>query len=1036
MQRFFAMMTTLLIYTGLFLIALSLIHFSEYHGPVAKQGILDLSAWNATEDGALQLNGRWQFYPNQLLTPATIKTVQKNNERFIAVPENTRNSNSLKPYYANAGTYRLTIHSDRTQLLGLLATNIYSSSRFYINTILIGGSGKPSMGNDQIASFKPYVSYFTVHRGNNELLLQVSRTEGVTGWGITKPIILGTQQQISKKWDLSVFNDMVMVVSFFFMSLYFFGYFVQRRKDFHLLFFSIICLLFSLVISLLSPGRAIYIFFPNLPFPLLVILEAVSTLFIGVAMLLYLYFTYPALVNKKVVVIGTALSSATFLMDLTPWDLFMPTELFLHSFLAVSILAYASYIFILAIMKKVEGSIYLMAATLSISVFMIITVIRAYSSKPLIPLYSFSSLLFLLMLSLLISQRFANAFKRSESLARELVHNDHVKDTFIARTSHEFRTPLNAIINATQTLLAGDKRQTISNAQNTLQLINRISHRLSALINDILDLEKMKQGTMRFKPVPLDIYSTVQSEMGFYQLLAKEKRLSIINNIPIHLPFAFADENRFRQIINNLVGNAVQYTQSGKITLRSKLLEQSVEIMIADTGVGIPTSEHQSIFNMFERRDRLNQSEGAGLGLNIVKQLVELQGGKIWVQSTINVGSVFHFTVPLYDQRLVPSVCTLGTNRTVLEQHGSEVLMTTKPLTTPYHSSNISAPTIVVVDDDLDNLKILVDMLEGIPYHVVAAKNGKEALDEIVRSKPDLVILDLLMPGLSGYDVCTKIREHYSLTELPVLMLTAAILNEDKQEAFRAGANDILQKPYNFSEFAARLRGLILMKDAAGQAVTMEVAFLQSQIKPHFLYNVLNSIIALSYENIEHAREMIAQFASYLRDSFDFQNTSAMSTFKKELTLVRSYLMLEKMRFQNRLHVRITVDASIDFPLPPLMIQPLIENAVQHGISKRKSGGQVILTVTRQQNRYTVMIEDNGVGMDNEQIKKLQANETSSSVGLKNINDRLKHYYGTQLIIRSTVGKGTIVSYTLTSPSWKQQESEQERNGNDNENEN
>jgi signal transduction histidine kinase len=1034
-QRFFAMMTTLLIFSGIFLIALSSIHFTEYHGPVAKQGTLDISTWNAAEDGTIQMNGRWKFYPNQLLTPDTIKTVQKNKERFITVPENTRNSNSLKPYYVNAGTYRLTIHSDRTQLLGLLATNIFSSSRFYINTILIGGSGKPSMKNDQIASFKPYVSYFTVHRGNNELLLQVSRTEGVTGWGITKPIILGTQQQISKKWDLSVFNDMVMVVSFFFMSLYFFGYFVQRRKDFHLLFFSIICLLFSLVMSLLSPGRAIYIFFPNFPFPLLVLFEAVGTLFIGVAMLLYLYFTYPTLVNKKAVIIGTALSSATFLMDLTPFDFFMPIELFFHSFLAVSILLYASYIFILAIMKKVEGSIYLMAATLSISVFMVITIIRAYSSKPLIPLYSFSSLLFLLMLSLLISQRFANAFKRSESLARKLVHTDQVKDTFIARTSHEFRTPLNAIINAMQTLLAGDKKQTIGNALDTLQLVNRISHRLSALINDILDLEKMKQGTMRFKPVPLDIYSTVQSEMAFYQLLAKEKPLSIINNIPIHLPLAFADENRFRQIINNLVGNAVQYTQSGKITLSSKPLEQAIEIVVADTGVGIPASEHQSIFRMFERRDRLNQGEGAGLGLNIAKQLVELQGGKIWVQSTVNVGSVFHFTVPLYEQRLVPSVCVLGTNRTVLDQHGSEGLMTAQPLKTPYHSPNISAPIIAVVDDDLDNLKILVDMLEGIPYHVVAAKNGKEALDEIFRSKPDLVILDLLMPGMSGYDVCMKIREQYSLTELPVLMLTAAILNEDKKEAFRAGANDILQKPYNFSEFAARVRGLILMKAAASQAVTMEVAFLQSQIKPHFLYNVLNSMIALSYEDIDQTREMIAQFASYLRGSFDFQNTSAMSTFRKELMLIHSYLMLEKIRFQDRLHVQITVDASIDFSLPPLMIQPLIENAVQHGISKRKSGGQIVLNVIQQQTGYTITVKDNGIGMDNEQIKKIQANETSSGVGLKNINERLKHYYGTQLIIRSTLGEGTTVSYTLPSPSSKQQDSKNGRGAKNNEEE-
>lgn len=191
-------------------------------------------------------------------------------------------------------------------------------------------------------------------------------------------------------------------------------------------------------------------------------------------------------------------------------------------------------------------------------------------------------------------------------------------------------------------------------------------------------------------------------------------------------------------------------------------------------------------------------------------------------------------------------------------------------------------------------------MLEGVPYNVIAAKNGKEALEIISCTKLDLIILDLMMPDMTGFEVCMKIRERFSMVDLPVLMITAAIIGHDKYKAFHAGANDILQKPYHYSEFMARIQNLIMMKHTANQATRMEMAFLQSQIKPHFLYNVLNTIISLTHLDIEKAREVTEEFTNYLRMSFDFQNTSAISSFRHELSIINSYLSIEKTRFGNR----------------------------------------------------------------------------------------------------------------------------------------
>jgi signal transduction histidine kinase/CheY-like chemotaxis protein len=1003
MRRVIALFTVLLCYAGLSLIFISWSHFYEIGGPTAENGQIDLTHWNFEKDGILPLNGTWHFYPNRLLSPDDIHAGKGGTPQRVSVPNNAQ---SLKRNrIAQSGTYRLLLNAGHAgQMFGLQTTIIYSANRIYMNGRLIGHSGTPAIGHRLRASLRPYVAYFPLKKGTNELIVQSARLFGTTSWDIAKPIFFGTQSQITDRHGRDLFNDMVMIIPFFFMALYFFGYYLQRRRDIHLLFFSIFCLLFSIAVSWIGRARVIYLFFPDLSLNALTVLEAVNTIALTIAVFLYLYFAFSRLVSKHIIEMIVTLSLITLLLDFLPFDVFTGPTMLLHSFLAISAVLYASYIFILATIQKMEGGIYLTLAAFSMSIYVIITTINAYSSKAFNSVYSISSLIFLLMLSLVMSKRFSAAFDRSESLTRELTRTARLKDEFLAKTSHEFRTPLNGIVNIAQTLMSGNKQKTIGEEKKKLQMIVRIGYRLSAVVNDILDLEKIKQGELALKRVPLDVSTTVKAELPFYRMLAEKKGLTVIDHVPSGLPLVFADENRFRQILNNLVDNAIKYTASGRITLSATLLEEAIEISVSDTGPGIPAPEQAMIFQAFKRRDQWNQSEGAGLGLSIVAQLTELQNGRVWVNSAAGRGSAFHFTMPLFDAKR-----GAGAGASVRVRHEAGERPPQKPApSTPYRSPHVNAPEILVVDDDTDNLNILIDMLEGIPYNVAAASSGTEALRMLMDQTPDLVILDVMMPGMSGFEVCRKIREQYTLIDLPVLMLTAAIINEDKHLAFRAGANDILQKPFNFSEFSARIHGLILMKQAAGQATNMEVAFLQSQIRPHFLYNVLNSIIALSYDDVEKSREMTAEFATYLRRSFDFRNTSAMSTFRNELALVKSYLVIEKMRFQDRIRFQIDVPDGIDFTLPPLLIQPLVENAVRHGIGKRKTGGTVTLSVRQEEGNRLIRVADDGVGMTQEQIASLLSGK-SRSVGLKNINSRLKHLYGNSLQVVSQPGKGTIV---------------------------
>lgn len=1010
MKEKFIFISIIFGYAALFMVFIAIDHLSGSTLPEAKHGVMNLENWDFQKDGNVQLNGKWTLYPNQILSPKEIASAKGKDPLFVDVPSNVKLAK--QGINVDYGTYKLTIKSKLdNQVFGISTSFIYSANRSYFNGQVIGQSGSPSNKPDFTAQNRPYTSFFPLHKGDNELVVQFSNFGKTPGWGIAKPITFGTQDQIVRENKISFLNDTVMITAFFITGLYFLGFYLQRKKDKHLLFFSVMCLLFSFIILMIGKERIIFLLFPSISFSLLNSMRAISTVFVSIAVFLYLYFAYREIVSKRFILIATVSCGLVLIIDFLTVGFIGHSSYILHSVLAVSTLVYITYIFTIAAIRKMEGSLYLTIASISMSAFVILTTISAYTGKTAFSfnsIYSLPTVIALLAIVLLMAQQFAGAFRENEVLSWKLLRVDRLKDEFIAKTSHEFKTPLNSIINICQTLLAGKGKRTIEEEKENMQLVIRMGYRLSNLVNDILDLEKIKQGMLQIHPVPVDIYALVCSEMNFYNLLSRHKNLNMMNHIPDDLPLVLADENRFRQILTNLVDNAIKYTAEGQITLSaSKLNDNMIKVTVTDTGSGISEADRQTIFESFQQAE-MNKDDGAGLGLSIVKQLVQLQNGDIWVESEEGKGSAFHFTLPIVHHESVPET------KTSLPELQSGLEMSGISLSTPYYSEKIDAPTILIVDDNIDSLKILSDMLEGVPYNVIAAKNGTEALEVVSCTKLDLVILDLMMPDMTGFEVCTKIRERFSMVDLPVLIITAAIIGHDKYKAFHAGANDILQKPYHYSEFMARIKNLIMMKHTANQATNMEMAFLQSQIKPHFLYNVLNTIISLSHLDIEKAREITAEFTNYLRMSFDFQNTSAISSFRNELSIINSYLSIEKTRFGDRLDILFDIDKDINFILPPLMIQPLVENAVHHGVSKKRGGGWVKLTVKKQsRNEYYVEVEDNGVGIAPEKQKDILSQDFDRSVGLKNINQRLKHFCGSELNIRSIPDAGTAVSMVI-----------------------
>jgi two-component system sensor histidine kinase ChiS len=441
-----------------------------------------------------------------------------------------------------------------------------------------------------------------------------------------------------------------------------------------------------------------------------------------------------------------------------------------------------------------------------------------------------------------ISQARQEVVQHLESRNQALQQLDKLKDDFLANTSHELRTPLNGIIGLAQSLIDGAAGQLPGQAQSNLTMIVSGGKRLSNLVNDLLDFSKLKNKDITLDCKPIHMHTLTDVVLTLSQPLIGGKRLELVNQISPEVNLVYADENRVEQIMYNLVGNAIKFTTSGQVTILADIVDtpsgqkltkeqsaaetpkgQFLAIRVADTGIGIPVEKYDQIFESFEQVDSsvVRQYGGTGLGLAITKQLVELHGGQIWVDSEPGQGSRFTFTLPLATIADMSSELTSEGASVIAEVERHAIIQSTALLESPlerpvvYPMSADRQFNILVVDDEPINLQVLNNHLALQNYRVTPVINGLEALTALESGGPfDLVLLDIMMPQMSGYEVCQSLRQNYSLSELPVLMLTARDQNSDVIAGLEAGANDYLTKPFDREVLLARVNTLLTLKQA------------------------------------------------------------------------------------------------------------------------------------------------------------------------------------------------------------------------------
>jgi two-component system, sensor histidine kinase ChiS len=1023
--------------------------------PVAQNGVLDLRDWDFKKDGMVKLDGQWEYYDKQFL-----------------LPEDFNNNVSQKSYVSIPGVYA--IHGHGTLRLRLLLKEandassikiefLQSAYKLWANDQEIISAGSVGASKQEMKPrIMPKTASFSAKSGQVDLTLQVSNY--FSKLGAIDTIVVGESTQIMNNVRKRLAFDLFLFGSAIMAALYNLGLFIKRKKNIASLYSAIVCSIVATRTIFLGE-RFIYSIIPNFSHMIAgKIMFWTFYLYIPI-IVLFIQSFYNRILPGWIIKISTGSAFVYFLAIL-----FSPNKHYVNIILPFEIFTGLILLYILYKVSKEciekNSSDYIMAVGIfALFLTRMNDILYEYSIIITGSFGSLGALVFILANSYILAERQAIAINNSEDLSEKLESLNNLKDEFLAITSHELKTPLNGIIGLSENLNSSSGNNLSEDEKKNLCLINTSAKRLSNLVNDIMVFSRLKNNDITLQKKTVDISKLADIVVKFCSLTISNKEVSIVNSIGIKAPCVFGDEERIQQIFFNLIGNAVKFTSQGTIRLSYKLKDSFLEICIEDTGIGIPEHKLKNIFNMYEKVEGISEKYGGtGLGLYITRKLVELHGGTIRAASIEGEGSTFSFTLP---------VCKINNGSELSPAAGwkdADFDRTTEKNDSKdsvYKGSGESGASaedkrykILIVDDEYINQRVLEMYLSKNNSIILKASTGREAIKLVEVNKDlDLVILDMMMPDLLGFEVSSVIREKYSLFELPILIMTANNNLNNLVSSFKCGANDYLAKPFNQNELLARVNTLIALKRSVEKALSLgkQITAANEQVEELREYDKLKTEL---FTNLSHELRTPLNIISSSTQLLGSLNQSKQLTEEKidqylgimnqnSLRLLRlinniidmtrldgNYLTLnlangdivyaieelcqsvaEYIKAQN---ISIIFDTELEekhMAFDEEKLERIMLNLLSNAVKFTDKGGSIYVNVYDHGHSLKISVRDTGVGVPKDKLdfifqrfaqldKSLNRRNEGSGIGLSLVKS-LVEMQGGHIYAESELGKGT-----------------------------
>lgn len=574
---------------------------------------------------------------------------------------------------------------------------------------------------------------------------------------------------------------------------------------------------------------------------------------------------------------------------------------------------------------------------------------------------------------------------------------DKIKDEFLENVSCDLREPLNGIIGLAE-ILADNSRNLGEESLENAHAIASSGKRLYMLVSDLLDYIRLKNNNIILNRQLVDMYSLVNGVVEMMNIYIARKDIYLINHVDGNIPLINADEQRIQQVLFNLLWNAITYSKRGEIIISSEQGTQDVSsgtvtIVVKDHGCGITRERMQCIIDALAREEKIptdaNEISGSGMGLLIVKQLVELHGGTMSIMSQSGDGVCVRFSLPVGNDINAGRQSRSARDKADVEV--SRSISHAKEEVGSGSDSEKPAGRILVIDDDAVTCRVISQYLQNSGYVVTTTTEPEQGLALSRENHFDIILIDVLMPRKTGYDICGELRKSITTQDIPVILLTTNKNFSGIKAVYDSGANDFISKPVDRNELLVRVGNVITLRHEIVMHRESQYKLLQERLSPHFLFNALNTIHALIGKKPGLATDALLQLAHVCRYLIEHSFMSLVS-FNDEWQFSLSYLEIEKIRFSDSLTITFKMEGDFEnVKIPPVTIQPIIENAIKHGIRPMGGNGSLHVNASCKDTKVMIEVRDTGIGIQN---------NTCGGRSLSNIARRLNyHFYEASLEI-------------------------------------